>query len=48
MVCTFPDTLSEVVAWTNADTLTCVKAKQPDKTEDNTVAELEETQFSLP
>ena len=47
MVCTFSYTLSELVAWTNADTLKCVKAKEPGKTEANTVAVLEETQFSL-
>ena len=47
MVCTFPDTISEVVASTNADTLTCVKAKAPGKTKANTVAGLEEKQFSL-
>ena len=47
MVCTFLDTISEVVARTNADTLTCVKAKAPGKTKANTVAGLEETQFSL-
>ena len=29
LVGTFPDTLSEVVAKTNAKTLTCVKAKAP-------------------
>ena len=46
MVCTFPDTLSEVVAKTNADTLTCVKAKAPGKKEANTVEGLEETQLS--
>ena len=43
----FPDTISEVVACTNADTLTCVKAKAPGKTKANTVAGLEKTQFSL-
>lgn len=47
MVCTFSYTLSELVAWTNKDTLRCVKAEAPGKTEANTVAGLEETQFSL-
>lgn len=47
MVCTFSYTLSELVAWTNADTLRCVKAKALGKTEANTVAELAKTQFSL-
>lgn len=40
MVFTFSNTLSEVVANTNSDTLRCVKAKAPGKTEDNTVAGL--------
>ena len=46
LVGTFPDTLSEVVAKTNAETLTCVKAKTPRYTKADTVARLEETLLS--
>ena len=42
----FSDTLSEVVAKTNAETLTCVEVKAPRLTEADTVSGLHETQLS--
>ena len=46
LVGTFPDTLSKVVAKTNAEALTCLEAKAPRKKKPDTVAGLEKTQLS--
>ena len=40
LVVALSDTLSEEVVKTTADTLTCVKDEAPDKTRNNTVAEV--------